>query len=87
MGYRRFLLSLGNVLVVREEHERAKELYHEALSSPGSRATRTSLLLAWPTWATSTCSKATTSKRRRSTKKRRGCTGIEGPGRPRVCPG
>ena len=76
------LLSLGNVLVVREEHERAKELYHEALSSPGSRATRTSLLLAWPIWATSTCSKATTSRRRRSTKKRRGCTGIEGPGRP-----
>ena len=41
------------------------------LSSPGSRGTRTSLLLAWPIWATSTCSKATTSRRRRSTKKRR----------------
>ena len=74
------LLSLGNVLVVREEHERAKELYHEALILSRESGTRTSLLLAWPIWATSTCSKATTSRRRRSTKKRRGCTGIEGPG-------
>jgi len=50
------------------------------LASPGSWATLTSMLPAWPTWATSTCSMATTSRRRRSTKKRRSCTGTEGQG-------